>query len=246
MLKKLSLLAYLISPIIVLSSCENKPLAKKDQASGAIFSGDSGYLTEKVIIPYVVAENLLDTASPSRKKTPLSDSLIMGKYYRHHDHYMVCILHPDEPSNGLILFETTSAGHPTNVQLYGHGIYNYCWENGDIAFGKLQDYFYLITCRTGMSYNGKERYLFKELYAQNHVNPILEFSWDGHLPSAEIDFQRLTSQITISNDSVITDYRMIHGKRNRQSDTICEEPVDSARWCMSSGTGNGRLLTVPA
>ncbi|SFO50710.1 hypothetical protein SAMN05428949_5478 [Chitinophaga sp. YR627] len=175
----------------------------------SIFSGDSGYLTKKTMLPYLLSEKLMDTTGQASEWNDIPESSPIAKYYLKGQHYIVCTENADA---SMLLFETSDRGHIQTHELYIHGSYGSCWH-GVFGFGKLGDYFFLRTCNGGTAHNGTTLYLFKEIRPQEKTPYLFECYWQG-LMSDNINFEQLNSRINVSHDSIMVHYRKIAGHRS--------------------------------
>lgn len=206
---------YLLSGLFLMCgmACQHPPV--KNTAATAppkkhhiLFTGDSGVITENMVLPALLEEEALDTVVERRKV--FTDTVRIGKYYKtSNGNYMACITTAGL-FEYLLLFEVTPAGEIVALQPYFHGNYACCYRGELDGFGRVADYFYIKTCGTGTAYCSSELYMFREVRPQDDTGSITASRWVGYT-GEEGGYKDLTSTMEIKDDSIIMHYRAVEG-----------------------------------
>lgn len=193
---------------MLLAACQHN---KTISHPAKILSGDSGYLSKQVLLPYMLSEKVLDTTGSSDLWSMHPDSAIMGKYYRNGDNYIICAVIANSPFESLLLMKVNAEEHVENYAPYIHSNYCNCWN--EFGFGKIDGYFYVNTCGTGTAYTGSYMNFFKDIVPQDSSKSITVFNWQG-LMSEDINYQQANAIYNISNDSIYLNYTITEGHRD--------------------------------
>jgi len=189
--------------------------------------GDSGFITEKKGLPFLVSQLLTDSTDYLWRM--LYDTDTIGKYYKlPSGNYLLCLVNTDHGSHAYhYLFEIASEGKTKKIvskQKYRSGNYDCCWKNDYEGFRKMKGFFYLKTCTTGSGYCGRTFYLFKALHPQDSINRIYETYYSGNA----VQFQSLASDIRLEGNSLRINYTLRDGKIVFNSDSK-EKNTDRSR-----------------
>lgn len=176
-----------------------------------VFTGDSGYLTKREVLPFAVANDLFDSATLSQIKLDIADTTIMAKYYamEKFGHYLVCMDNVHHPGVPFYLFEVMPNGTIRNKQAYHHQNYCNCWDER-IGLGRLDDYYYVRICGTGSNFKASKLYVFKKLLPQESLHAIPEYAEEG-IPDAAPYTRYVRGKFEVEHDldEIIGTYEVV-------------------------------------
>ena len=218
---------YTISTLFVIffAACKWKPQPIDLQpfnipGYGAVFKGDTGFIIKRTALPYLLSAKLIDTTMAGWSYTVDSDTI--GKYYSlsKDSGYLACILdHTGDGGEHLLLFEIHPGGWVKKSFHYFYGTCHCCWATAFDGFGKIDDYFFVRTCGTGMAMCTSDLYLFKTAQSQEEQQPISESYWFGS-NVADAAIHQVTGIVNIKGDSVTARYTSIEGVEPMKIDSF--------------------------
>lgn len=187
---------------------------KKTQPNHPLdLSKDSGFVTKKIGLPFLIAHQLTDTIG-TYWKDYIKDSDTIGKYYKIQEtgHFYYCTIdrQPDDFETHLIL-ELNQDGKLLQSERFFHGHYHCCWENRYEGFQKYGDYLGIKTCSTGSGFCATHLYLFKNLVPQDSLESVLIDYWEA-MGGEDRNPRSLSSSLTISKDVLLVHYKLEEGK----------------------------------
>jgi len=185
-MKKIVLILTIIS-FLLLQQCVQKK--KKDIVSKKLASltldKDSGYITKREGLEFLVAQSLSDTIDSYWKQVTLLDTI--GKYYMiSPNKFILYISDFGKEYSGAshFLIEIYSGNNEQKIikkERIAHGNYLCFHTKSYEALQKTGNFFYVIISSTGSGFCGEYIYVFKHVMAQNSMLliPISSSSFFG-------------------------------------------------------------------
>lgn len=174
--------------ILFATGCSSKPENQTSQSKSAS-SGlhllplrrDSGFVTKKDGLPFLIANNLTDTVGSYWDN--LQDSDTLGKYYKIKEsgHFYYCSIDysPEYTFETHLIIELNQVGKVLQSARFFHGHYHCCWDNRYEGFNRYGDFFGIKTCSTGSGFCATDLYLFKKLRQQEEQTSIPLGQWSA-------------------------------------------------------------------
>lgn len=176
-------------------------------------SEDSGFVTKKIGLPFLLAYQLTDTTG-TYWKDYIKDNDTIAKYYKVKEtgHFYYCTIDckPDDFETHLIL-ELNQDGELLQSERFYHGHYHCCWKNRYEGFQKYGDYFGIKTCSTGSGFCATHLYLFKNLVPQDSLESVLIDYWEA-MGGEDRNPRSLSSSLAISKYVLLVHYKLEEGK----------------------------------
>jgi len=228
--------------LFLFSCTHGKAFASADTLQNKlILTNDSGFVTKKEGLAFLLANSLTDTLPWS--DTIYYDSPItlfdgtthtywidngddgwylfkqtdtIGKYYRieNSNNYMMCLIDYGSKYDfeTHLVIEITSDGKLVKSERFFHGNYPCCWGNNYDGFSKYGDFFGIEICGTGSGYCASYLHLFKEVTPQDSINSIRLNCW-AYIDSDddEASYASITSNMEIKKDELLLHYVLIYG-----------------------------------
>lgn len=180
------------------------------------FLGDSGFITNKTAIQIA---QLFDQENPQLKCSELvSDTT--GKYYRKPgtSHWVVFLIRNVGEEKCLFQMELDSGGRLLFSEWSGYGNYN-CWTNELGGFGKIQNYFFTLSCGSGTSYRSETLTIFQGLAPEDAVLdiPVSIYNGQFEFTSEAPLYGSLNSNLEFGEKQVLVHYEWEKGKIGSES-----------------------------
>ena len=172
--------------------------------SKLILTGDSGFVTMKEGMAFLVTNSLTDTTPNANAWHLFNQTDTIGKYYKieNSDHYIMCLI--DYGLYGIethIVTEIDAKGKLLKSERFFHGNYPCYWYNTYDCFSKYGDFFCIKAY--GSWFSSCALYLFKEVTPQDSITPIPFDYWGGE----EDNFSSLhVLSMEIKKDELIVHY----------------------------------------
>jgi len=209
---------YILTIPFIITFCsgsvkENSSLIHKSVASNKLeLSLDSGFITKKVGLPFLLSNKLTDTTESFWDQVKDFDTI--AKYYKIKEtgNYYYCSI----DISGQYSFEThliielTSDGEIIKSERFKHGNYACCWNNYYDGFNKYGDYYGIDICGTGSGYCATYLFLFKNLIPQDSQKEIPIRYWSSMGPKGQS--QSFSSSMDIDKEVIIMHYRLDEGE----------------------------------
>lgn len=203
----------LVVLLLNIACSNNSTKQEKIQTPLLSLQQDSGFVTKKIGLPFLIAHQLTDTTG-TYWKDYIKDSDTIAKYYKvkQTGHFYYCTIDrlPDDFETHLIL-ELNQAGELLQSERFFHGHYHCCWKNRYEGFQKYGDYFGIKTCNTGLGFCASSLYLFKKLASQDTLEPVLIDYWEA-MGGEDRNPRRLSSFLTTDKDTLLVHYKLEEGK----------------------------------
>lgn len=139
-----------------------------------ILSSDSGFVTKKMGLSFLLSNNLTDTSEFFWNQIVESDTI--AKYYQIIDNgnYIYCTieLSKEYSFRTNLLIELTKEGEIVRIERFFHGNNPCCWKNYYEGFHKYGEYFGIKICGTGSGYCASYLFLFKDIISQDSQKAI--------------------------------------------------------------------------
>lgn len=175
-------------------------------------SEDSGFVTKKIGLPFLIAHQLTDTTGVYWNDLKSNDTI--AKYYRLKDngHFLYCTVdyNPDYIFETRILLELNQSCKILQVERYYNGNYACCWANLYEGFQKYGDYFGIKTCSTGSGFCASNLYLFEKLTPQDSLEPIVTDYYEA-MGGADLNPRVLKSTFSLKKDELRVNYTLEEG-----------------------------------
>jgi hypothetical protein len=172
---------------------------------------DSGFVTKKVGLPFLLSNNLTDTTESSWEI--VNDNDTIAKYYKVKEsgHYYYCSIDLSRQYSfeTHLIIELSSEGEIIKSERFLHGNYSCCWNNYYDGFNKYGDYYGIDICGTGSGYCTTYLFLFKNLIPQNSQKEIPINYWSS---SGEGESYSLSSSMNLNKEIIIMHYRLDEGE----------------------------------
>lgn len=213
MVHKISVLAVFFMIIACSTDSPKHGKTQHTPTSLLLLEQDSGFVTKKIGLPFLLAHQLTDTMGTSWDNTKDSDTI--AKYYKveQNGHFYYCTI-----DNSLeythathLILELNQAGELLQSERFFHGHYHCCWENSYEGFQKYGDYFGIKTCSTGSGFCATHLYLFKNLVPQDSLESVLIDYWEA-MGGEDRNPRSLSSSLTINKDVLLVHYKLEEGK----------------------------------
>jgi hypothetical protein len=132
-------------------------------------SGDSGFITKKIGLPFLIANELTDTAESFWDQ--INDGDTIAKYYRDQEtqHFVYCSFDLSRKYSFTthLIMELDEKGEILEHQRYLHGNYPCCWNKTFDGFKRYGDGYGIKICGTGSGYCASYLFLFKKIIPQD-------------------------------------------------------------------------------
>ena len=203
----------------------NKNIETTIPQNRLILVNDSGIVTKKEGLPFLLSNSLTDTIPHSNSWHLFNENDTIGKYYRieNSNNYMVCLIDYGCAEESLfethLIIEINGKGELVKSARFRHWNYSYCWNDFTSGFHKYGDFFGIEICGTGLGFCSSNLHLFKEVTPQDSIFGIplgLWFNYDKN------NTTRLSvSNMEINKDEFILHYVLVYGKLkyNKKSDS---------------------------
>jgi hypothetical protein len=228
-MKKVWLIVYLLGfAVFGIVSCKDSSTSSMQQESSLLKfiknspTPDSGYITKKDGLPFLLKENLTDTSKVFWNDISANDTI--GKFYREPKagHYFVYLYNKSLEYKGEChtLLDISDSGKLLRHTDFLHGNHGCCLDNYYYdGFNKVGDFFALNTCGTGAGYCAKYLWLFDKVTPQEQQKSIYESIWTSIGPES----QYLSSQKEIKYDTLIMYYKLEKGELDDSSEFIVKK-----------------------
>ena len=206
----------LILAVLVLFAGEcksNKNIETTIPQNRLILANDSGIVTKKEGLPFLLSNSLTDTIPNSSSWHLFKETDTIGKYYRieSSNNYMVCLIDFGSEYDFAthLIIEINGKGELVKSARFRHWNYPCCWNDFTSGFHKYGDFFGIEICGTGSGFCSSNLHLFKEVTPQDSIFRIrlgLWFNYD------ENNATRLSvSNMEINKDEFILHYVLDYG-----------------------------------
>lgn len=175
-------------------------------------SSDSGFITKKIGLPFLMSNKLSDTINSFWNQ--VNDFDTIAKYYKIKEtgHYYYCTIDLSQQYifETHLIIELTCDGEIIKSERFKHGNYSCCWNNYYEGFNKYGNYCGIDICTTGSGYCATYLFLFKNIIPQKSQKKIPISYWLSMGPKGQS--QSLSSTIDIDNDEIIIHYKSGEGE----------------------------------
>ena len=202
------------------TSCNSKPENHTSQSNSSpsgfhplLLQQDSGFVTKKDGLPFLIANNLTDTVGSYWDN--LQDSDTLGKYYKVKEsgHFYYCSIDysPEYTFETHLVIELNQVGKLLQSARFFHGNYSCCWDNPYEGFNRYGDFFGIKTCSTGSGFCATDLYLFKTLRQQEEQTSIPLGLWSAF--GNDIGEPRsISANLEVNKNELIVHYLLEDGE----------------------------------
>ena len=193
-----------------------------------LLKNDSGFVTKKEVLPFLLGVGLTDTISPNFSdwwgKWKETDTL--GKYYIQDKggNFLLCVFEVDKEDtlNTHLLIELKKDGTLKKCERIFQGGASFC-EFGEFFYGfsKHGKYFTLTFCTHGSGFGGEWDYILDTIRPQEEMNPICRRNYSAH-GGENFGEQSISSSIKLTDSNCIVHYFI-------RTDTYTEK-TNKTKW----------------
>jgi len=212
--------AIAILGYFLLLSCNNKS-ATAYTLPRLILKQDSGYITKKEVLPFLLASGITDTIQGFWKTRFPNDGDTVGRYFRsstQNGHLAICrSLYKVDSVETFVIMEVAGDG-----ELLSYGIHSsidyWCDEDAVKNAHKIGRYFIIKGCGHGSGYGSEYADIFDRADTGSVLNYVFLSNYSSHgMPDYEYA-QMVTSQIDIRDSGILIHYTIQKGAWKRNYD----------------------------
>ena len=202
---------------LFITACNNGRNTKPAIATISL-KNDSGYVTKREILSFLLANNLTDTIKEYWQKRFKNDEDTIGKYFPSNTQgnkiLLVKLLYKQDTFEHLVVLEINNSGQLLKNTAYWPND-EWCDQDAVRSFIKTGRYFMITGCGHGSGYGSEYMYIFDRVIPEDNLAKIYISIYKSYGVK-----QIVNSTMKIYDSSILIHYTIIDGYYSEIDDKI--------------------------